>query len=296
MIIIKISGGLGNQLFEYAFARSLSIRQNEKLYLSITDFRNDCLRDYRLHTLGLSKTTDIIEKHIWLNFCFTLKKMYFNAIIKFKHYDMHNKKDIIHFASKGYYASLNRGYISDHYNNSIINYFSGNFQSCRYFDSIRDVLLKETKPLKISNKCSEISTILSQTNSVCVHIRRGDYVEKPERQVCTSKYYNRGIDYIRNEIKDPIFYFFSDDIDWVKQNYIGDNFHYIDSDLADYEDLYLMTLCKNYIIANSTFSWWGQYLCQNKNKIVIAPDHWYSGSPKAVTDIYMQDWILISTV
>ena len=117
---------------------------------------------------------------------------------------------------------------------------------------------------------------MKSTNSVCVHIRRGDYTYLKNYQVCSIAYYLKAMEIMKGKIKEPKFYIFSDDIEWVKKNIDFDvDVTYIDKNNTSYEELRLMYSCKHFIISNSSFSWWAQYLSTNKNKVVISPNIWY---------------------
>ena len=139
---------------------------------------------------------------------------------------------------------------------------------------------------------------ISNCNSVCVHIRRGDYLDPrwSYLNVCTENYYIKAIEYVKEKIDCPIFYIFSnthEDVLWIKKNYnlAGINVKFVDLNNPDYEELRLMYHCKNFIISNSTFSWWAQYLCQNDSKMVVAPSQWNNQANSE--NIYMDNWHII---
>lgn len=172
-------------------------------------------------------------------------------------------------------------------------YIDGFFQSEKYFVSHRDIILDILGPTKdiknyISKKYSEI--LVGDTLSV--HIRRGDYVKSQEWHTLLSKeYYDEAITKIPNIDKILVF---SDDILWCKENFKADNVIYIE-DEKDYIELYLMSMCTNNIIANSSFSWWGAWLNQNENKIVVAPKDWFGPnfSNFQTQDIIPKKWVII---
>ena len=136
--------------------------------------------------------------------------------------------------------------------------------------------------------------------SVCIHIRRGDYVEdiitNQFHGVCNLDYYYRSIEYIASKIKNPYFFVFSDDPLWVKQNLILKYpCDYIDQNFGkkDYEDMRVISKCKHNIIANSSFSWWGAWLNINPNKIVIAPKNWFKSKAINTKDLIPESWFKI---
>ena len=134
-------------------------------------------------------------------------------------------------------------------------------------------------------------------NSVCVHFRRGNYVHNQEvskvHGCCSHKYYQRAIELIQRKVESPELYVFSDDIPWVKEHFqAGLPVHYVDhnSTTDEHIDLWLMNHCKHHIIANSSFSWWGAWLAQNPEKVVIAPKIWYASGMVASDSLIPSTW------
>ena len=177
-------------------------------------------------------------------------------------------------------------------------YLSGYWQGEKYLENTNYNINNYFK-FNCANKLTKISEKIKNTNSVSIHFRRGDYVNNIKTNtfhgLCGFNYYNNGIKFISKNISNPIYFVFSDDINWVKQNfklnyptiYIEDN--------KDYEDMYLMSLCRHNIIANSTFSWWGAWLNKNPDKIVIAPQKWFADKVKNknTNKIIPKEWIRI---
>lgn len=180
-------------------------------------------------------------------------------------------------------------------------YLEGYWQSEKYFSSIRDILLREFAfKYEQDAKSSEIANQIQKTESVSLHIRRGDYVNNPSTNqilgCCSFDYYQKAVSYITKRIPNCHFYIFSDDHLWVCENFKLDHpFTMVDHNDAstNYEDLRLMSLCKNNIIANSSFSWWGAWLNQNPNKIVIAPLKWFNDSSINTDDLIPNSWIRV---
>jgi len=140
---------------------------------------------------------------------------------------------------------------------------------------------------------------LESCESVCVHVRRGDYVKLKWNEACSYGYYERAIKFMKEKLTSPLFYFFSnthDDIEWIKSNweFQDANIKYVDLSNPDYEELRLMYSCKNFIIANSSFSWWGAYLAGNKDKIVCAPSKWLFEIPTEKSNIIPPNWNIIN--
>ncbi len=281
MIITKLIGGLGNQMFQYAAGRRVSYVRNTELKLDITSYKNQVgitPRKYALHVFNIQE-----------NFASE------SEIRKFK-----KNSSILKFFEKNTYVKEKHF----HFNPSILNtgdnsYLEGYWSSEKYFKDIENIIRKEftlkNKP-DVSNQ--KMIGQIKNCNSVSIHIRRSDYVfdEKTNKYhgVCDLKYYYRSVDYLANKIKNPYFFIFSDDPLWVKHNLILKHPHaHIDYNIGkqDHEDMRLMSYCRHNIIANSSFSWWGAWL--NKNKIVIAPKKWFKEPSINTKDLIPQSWIKI---
>ena len=191
------------------------------------------------------------------------------------------------------------------YNSEIFN-LRGNYiifqawTSLKYFEPIKNRFSEIFKFPDFSSddkKNLEIKKMIEDSNSVAVHIRRGDYVGDPVLgDLVPIEYYERAVNIIKEKVSNPKFYVFSDDSEWSKANLCLDNCVYVDwnKGLDSYKDMYLMALCKHNIIPNSSFSWWGALLNKNPNKIVINPKVW-SKQKGLLLDMPIQDenWIVI---
>ena len=151
-------------------------------------------------------------------------------------------------------------------------------------------------PLGSRNK--ELLSLIRTVNSVSLHIRRGDYVSNPDTNsalgTCSLEYYRHCIEHIASNVENPHFFLFSDDINWVRDNLkIKYPTTVVDGNSADtnYADLHLMSNCKHNIIANSSFSWWGAWLNNNPDKIIIAPKIWFANSPLTPKEIIPENWL-----
>ena len=159
-------------------------------------------------------------------------------------------------------------------------YVAGPFEKSSLFNDCRDVLLKEICSKDKVRVNEELYNTICSTNSVCVSIRRGDYEADPQIKkrfsICDKTYYEDAIKEFRDRIADPVFVIFSDDVEWAKKNLdIEGEVYYESGHDPVWEKLRLMSGCKHFVISNSTFSWWAQWLSQNDNKLVISPDIWY---------------------
>lgn len=295
MIYVEMNGRLGNQMFRYAFARAIKekLYPDEKICLSFNEVNEVSKKDpsFRPEILNFKIDYDSIYKkegRLLVNETSLKQKImvspYFlfsknidskdikkNKIVTSRFYNIFKKSGVYWFRY-GYYEPL-----KSTENNKIV---SGNFESSRYFDFIRDILLKEFEPIYPINKNNYglLSKILNN-NSVCVSIRRGDFLnpENSIHNVCTEKYFYNAFHYMQNKLEKPVFVFFSDDIEWVKKNIKLDCECYFETGKDPvYEKLALMYSCKHFIISNSTFSWRAQYLSKNEKKIIVSPPRWFT--------------------
>jgi len=282
MIIVKLKGGLGNQLFQYAFGRLLSIKNNAPVeyYFEETQ-KGDAQRSYKLKAFNVKldiASTDTVKKIEYP----------FGAISK-----------IVRKAWRKISNEHNIGYVPAMINKTN-GYFDGYWQSYKYLEPIKNALLAEIS-LKnpIENKYSDIVKNMREKNSVSVHIRRGDYASdsktKSVWQTFGLEYYEHAFQIIKNEVQNPTLFVFSDDIGWAKENLKSDMPMTFVSQpgMQDFEELILMSKCKHNIIANSSFSFWGAWLNQNPSKIIIAPKKWNNVQQKEYRDLLPQEWIKI---
>ena len=181
-------------------------------------------------------------------------------------------------------------------------YLDGYFQCEKYFKDIREIILEQFSINQdISNYTKEIKNkIQNFQNSCSLHIRRGDFVNSKNINIhgaCDIEYYKKAMKYLEEKVENINYFIFSDDIEWVKENLAIQNAIYIDSKekRIPHEDIYLMSLCKNNIIANSSFSWWGAWLNQNEKKMVIAPKRWFADDKleSQSKDIVCESWVRI---
>ena len=283
MIIIRSIGGLGNQMFQYALARKLSILNSTEFKLDISWHKKNPDRPYQLYHFNILEniTTEYPISGKILNITCNILPFSKMKYIKEKSIDF--DPDILEV----------RGNV----------YLEGYWQSEKYFKDIYDILKNDfTFKTQPDSKNESWIHKMQTENSVCVHIRRGDYVLNPQTNrihgLCSLKYYSSAIGLITERIKDPIFYIFSDDPNWVKNNInIESPTFYISNNPSQNgpEDFRLMTWCKHYIIANSSFSWWAAWLSNNRsNKIVICPVPWFMSLPYNPSDRVPSDWIQLN--
>lgn len=293
MIIIKIAWGLWNQMFQYALWRALAIENNSELKLDISSFKTYKLHKYSLEKLSIIKNYTNKKDIPWYEnsssnkyIDFIFQKIKNIAILCNPH----------HFQEKGFEVFNQK--ILDISDGTYLDWY---FQSDKYFKKYADIIRKDFEvsiPPSLENL--EMIKKIQNVNAVSLHIRRGDYIKNIHTQslhgLCTDEYYKKSITYIVDKVKKPVFFIFSDDIEWAKDNMkTGFEEYYIDFNDAwkNYEDIRLMKNCKHHIIANSTFSWWGAWLNPSSEKIVIMPSVWFSGYTYDTSDLYPDGWIRI---
>jgi hypothetical protein len=182
-------------------------------------------------------------------------------------------------------------------------YLDGYWQSEKYFANIDRLIAQEfTVKTPQTGRDKEVAEQMSSCDSVSLHIRRGSYLTPPHNTVIEPRpltYYHRCVDRIAQTVKNPHFYIFSDDFQWVRNNLkLAYKTTFVDHNKSDkdYEDLRLISLCKHNIVANSTFSWWGAWLNKNPRKIVLSPAEWFKDTSLNTRDLTPESWVKISDV
>jgi hypothetical protein len=174
-------------------------------------------------------------------------------------------------------------------------YLSGYFQSEKYFKNIQSKIKDDFSFPDLN--LIEVNDI-ERFNSVSVHIRRGDYLENSNTYethgICSLNYYYKALEIIKSKVKNPVFYIFTDDIEWVKVHFNLEEFQFISGKgYCDFEELGIMSKCRHNIIANSSFSWWAAWLNRYQKKIVIAPEYWFKKIEYFNNDIVPNNWLKI---
>lgn len=299
MIIVKIKGGLGNQMFQYAMARRFQISYGiDRIGLDLTVIGKDRLRDFGLQHFALFDKVEVVEdKNNRAKLQEDLARRLVSYFIAGRQEGTAGKREDFLAAFFALFGVIQR----DH---SLVKdkallrlhkniYMNGWFQEAEMLQPIRDILLEEFqwKPTEISG-ASVCRQILS-TNAVCVHIRRGDYVNNPIFDVCGDSYYYKAMEYMRGILSNPVFYIFSDAVDELESTMrFPCPVVYVKGGHQDYEDLYLMKNCRHFIMSNSTYSWWAQFLGQAEDKVVVAPKKWCLTEDMSI-GVYMKDWVLM---
>lgn len=301
MIIVKLTGGLGNQMFQYALGLHVSMINKLPLVMDLTAFEgivadpHKGARVFSLKPFNLSAGIASIETLSKFNFY--LKSLFFKRLLRFyTGKDSYFKRKYIIEPSSNYFHFDPR--ILKHIIQGDV-YIEGYWQSEKYFNEIEDIIRKEfsfkDEPDEINKK---IIQEMESVDSVSIHVRRGDNATSSSlgNGVLPTEYYHAALRKLEVDVKAPVLYIFSDDPKWVEENlkftyktvYISHN-----GDEKNYEDLRLMTHCRHHIIGNSTFSWWGAWLGKKSNQIVIAPKTYQANIDISNTDFLPKEWIKI---
>lgn len=263
--VITFKGGLGNQIFQYLFYIHLKNKTKNKIF---GYYNNNWLKGHngleiqKIFDISLPKSNFLID--------------FFVLIVRF-----FNKYSDLEISSSDENMSYNSIYFDGWWHNK-----------CYFFDIDINI---EFRPFDLSPKNQIILDHIDNSNSISIHIRRGDYLTGTNvhkyGNICTLSYYRNAIKLMNNEYKNPIFFIFSDDVCWARDNFKSDNFVFISDNIGNnsFVDLFLMTQCKGNIIANSTFSYWGAYFNKN-NGFVIYPKKWFN-SNDVPPEIFKPNWI-----
>lgn len=292
MIISQIIGGLGNQMFQYAAGRSLSIGRNQAFLLDIAGFV-----DYGLHQgFELQRVFNCPAK--------TATKSDLRYVLGWQVSSIVRRL----LARSSLAAWRREGLVIEphfHYWPGINHvpqdcYLAGYWQSQKYFQTQTAAIRADfTFKSALTKQNAELARQIGQVNAVSLHVRRGDFIHDPKANVihgvCSLDYYQAAIRHISDRLELPYFFIFSDDIEWVRDHLKMDwPCQYVDHNQAaeNYNDMRLMSLCRHHIIANSSFSWWGAWLNPSAEKIVVAPNKWFNNG-NTVVDLIPHTWVTL---
>ncbi|HEU0080896.1 MAG TPA: alpha-1,2-fucosyltransferase [Candidatus Paceibacterota bacterium] len=290
-IIVKLQGGLGNQMFQYALGRSLSLKKKVPLLLDIGSFSRDPLRAYALGCFSLkaefASPSDVERLARYQRLPDGIVSRARNALCA--RWDRYAREKRFHF-DPDVFSVADDAYLDGYWNTE------------KYFKDIRPALLSDFRvAAPLAGKNAEAAQAARSAESVSVHVRRGDYAHNPQTNIVhgtlEADYYGPAIARMQEKLAAPRFFVFSDDIPWVRDNLsLPAGTIFVDWNGKEaHEDLRLMSLCKHHIIANSTFSWWGAWLSEYPGKVVIAPARWFRTQKKSTDtrDVLPESWIRI---
>jgi hypothetical protein len=288
---MKIIGGLGNQMFQYALGRRLSEEKGFPLKLDISKFEKEGVtkRTYSLGVFNLH--VEFASKNESDKF-FLPSEKYFPRLTKLV-------KPPILWLSGRHFLKEKEGIFNTHALNVMDNtYLDGAWANAKYFETISEVIQKDfSLKKKLSLISQKYKSQIRHCQSVAIHFRRGDYLTVPKvtnkYNILTLDHYYQAIAILKKKVTRPVFFVFSDDIAWVIKNFKPrQKIVFVKSPPKglDHEHLYLMSQCQHNIIANSSFSWWSAWLNQNPEKIVIAPKKWLNSGDRSDL-ILPESWI-----
>ncbi len=289
MTTIKLIGGLGNQMFQYAAALSLADKFTSEPFIDLSWFNDIDEKD--------------TKRHYELD-CFALKQNFVNINdFQVTYPGAGRKKRLKLMLEKAKGKQILTLYkepafeFNKEFNNLPDNtYLEGYFQSEKYFLKIRPKILKAFSYNEEPNKKSQvILDQISNSNSISIHVRRGDYVTNRHANKFHGlqglDYYQKAVGIMSKRIKQPVFFVFSDDIGWCKTNLpMPKSTIYVTHNKSGSEDMRLMRECKHNIIANSSFSWWGAWLGEFSTKKVIVPKQWFNDTTINTKDVVPVRW------
>ena len=288
MVITKLMGGLGNQMFQYAAGRRLAHKRSVDLKLDITGFKVCIDRKYSLGNFNVQENFALPEEVAAL----TVRKRGIVRRVMARVLRRSSKSAPTHIQEKHFHFDPEILRLSDNV------YIDGYWQSEKYFVDIARIIRQEfTVKTPQKGRDKELGEQIASCEPVSLHIRRGDYVSNLQTNqfhgTCDLDYYFHCVECLTQTVKTPHFFVFSDEPEWALDNLkLPYPTTLVDHNGADkdYEDLRLMTRCKYHIICNSTFSWWGAWLCANPEKVVFAPQQWFGESGLDTRDLIPKTW------
>jgi len=293
VITIRVKGGLGNQLFQYATAYAMAKRLNQNIVIDTSFYPKQTLRGYKLDKLQIVSDAKVKnEQNIYIRI---LKNKYLNKMLRQIGWSIIPcGKDAIYLLECR--SDLLKKFHEIKKENI---YLDGYYQSEHYFRDYKTEIVAQFSPTyKTEAEYDKIQTEIKMCcDSVAVHVRRGDFLHaqndpNPNHYLLGEQYYHNALQYVDNNLKNPVYYWFSDDIEWVKKNFKErDNFRFISlrTNHADIDEMMLMKSCNHIIAANSTFSWWASWLNEHEDAMHICPEKRY-GNLHMIPD----NWIKIA--
>jgi hypothetical protein len=297
VIVVRLEGGLGNQLFQYCHGLAVQAQVGGRLVLDRRLIRDDpskakaldMVADLDPNWLTDSLVCSVLRAYAWV--AITLEQSRKGSPVAASQ----------RLARLGVYHPFTLRHVELKVAKLPYHFLHGNFMSERYFQSALSRVQSCIDPDRVLGpRTTDLVARIGASNSVAIHIRRGDYLHDQWREklhVCTDDYYARAIDIIRKQVKEPVFFVFSnnqEDTQWIRDNYrfLPQETVFVPPGSSDIEHFALMAKCRHFIIANSTYSWWASYLSSHPEKVTVAPSPWNRGAWD-MTDLYITDWKLV---
>jgi len=286
-ITTRLDGGLGNQMFQYAAGKALACRTGLPLMLDITHLSKRAHRNYELGAFNINATT---FRRPGKGKPDTLTLLSMSLGIGAKPPAPAPIYAEPHFHFDATFEKLAGPYVLEGY-----------WQSERYFLNVAEQIRSDFSPKHVPPRVAAMQASLAASPAVSLHVRRGDYVSKPEvarfHGICEMGYYRRAMDHMLTLVPDAVFHIFSDDPQWVSTEFPKQHRWTLVDDWpskAPWVDLWLMSQCDHHIIANSSYSWWGAWLNSTADKRVIAPARWFNEANHDTCDILPSAWIQLA--
>ncbi len=278
MITVKLMGGMGNQMFQYAFARNLSLKTN-------TPFKID---------LSFLKRRDLGLNFVYRDFDLDIFNIPKNIINEAEIYNIHTI-----YEPTFSYSQNTVDLITEKLNSNL--FLDGYWQSYKYFEEFKSQIKKDFEFKNSIENNEDVGVInmyndIMSSDSVMVNVRRTDYLNNNFHGVMGVEFINQAAKIIESKLQNPKYFIFSDDVEWCEEKIKLNNMVVVSHEYKGNKfDLYLqlMKSCKHFIIPNSTFAWWAAWLNNNKNKIVISPKLWFTNTNINTNDLIPSDWTRI---
>lgn len=274
-MIVRLMGGLGNQMFQYAMGKMLEVQKGETFYVDTFSFYRDKKRKYELNCFRIKEKKAPLFYLLYYNIFF-----YFGSEKK-KSQEIYYESEIFQYQDIC---------------NAPQKYFVGSWQHEAYFENIKSELQEDfIFRNRFSSDVEKMEQMILERESVLVHVRRGDYLDCDDYEIVGEEYYKKAMQYIEERTMDTKFFVFSDDIEWCRKYFKKKkNIIFVTGNTGK-EDFYLMCKCKHFIIANSTFSWWAAWL-SDKNGIKVAPARWFKDEKinKKVADALLKKFYVMN--
>ncbi|MDC2970490.1 alpha-1,2-fucosyltransferase [Candidatus Pelagibacter sp.] len=296
VIIVNLKGGLGNQMFQYALGYTLAKKKKVPLFFDLRLMEEEKIkpsprnvpRDFDLDIFGIKK--EIVSKKDLIKIIqfpnnYRLRKYISIILDKLNLFTFYEKKRV-----------FNQRIFKNSFKNI---YLDGLWQSEKYFKDIRDEILQIYNFEKINKKEKNINFLkkIDFSKSVCLNVRRTDFINNPEHNVVNINYYKNAYTNFKNILGDNFkIYVFSDDLEWCKKNLKFNNIEFVEHEYAGfkfYDYLYLMSSFKNFIIPNSSFGWWACWLSKYTDKVIMTPERWSGLVDESLIDIVPPEWIRV---
>jgi hypothetical protein len=298
VVIARLIGGLGNQMFQYATGRALAVRCGALLKLDLSGFAAVGVHTKRRYELDCFPIHGSAASNADL--------ARFDRIGNPRALRLDRVLRLLRLLRSGRPVGVWPVYREPHFQFDAAVaeleapvYLDGYWQSERYFSDIAGVLRREFTPVApLDKENAALAASIDAVNAVSLHVRRGDYVSDPITNrfhgICPPDYYRRAVDYIVSRVEAPHLFVFSDDQQWPRANLrFSVPMTFVDANPPErgYRDMQLMARCRHHIVANSSFSWWGAWLNPSRDKSVIAPRQWFSAADNDTQDLIPPNWV-----